>query len=94
MCGGPGIICMGPPIGGLMPPKSHSERIHNLGIHLWHQLYIKSHLKLKTSFKNKLAKIIHLTSLKGSMCQKIFAHNQKTENSDLIGFCLQLMSIV
>lgn len=29
MCGGPGIICMGPPIGGLMPPESDSDRIHS-----------------------------------------------------------------
>lgn len=28
MCGGPGIICIGPPIGGLMPPKCHGEGEH------------------------------------------------------------------
>lgn len=31
MCGGPGIICMGPPIGGLMPPKGDSKGTHSLG---------------------------------------------------------------
>lgn len=29
MCGGPGIICIGPPIGGLMPPKCHGDGEHS-----------------------------------------------------------------
>lgn len=41
MCGGPGIICMGAPIGGLMPPKGNRSA----------QLYIKSHI---SAFKTQL----------------------------------------
>lgn len=32
MCGGPGIICMCPPIGGLMPPGHDREETGSLGI--------------------------------------------------------------
>lgn len=39
MCGGPGIICMGAPIGGLMPPKGNRSA----------QLYMKSHI---SAFEN------------------------------------------
>lgn len=34
MCGGPGIICMGPPIGGLIPPACDSDGRWSLGTYL------------------------------------------------------------
>lgn len=37
MFGGPGIICMGPPIGGLMPPRCNGDGIHSFRYYSLHQ---------------------------------------------------------